>query len=241
MPRVYNPRVRWPCVWILAAICSGCATPPPPVVVQPSQEALVLEAARVFLACVERDGADCRRNHPAELAIVGLEVLAFVRDAAPIELLGGLEPRAETARDAARLGRAIKHRLGTLEHELTRAGCAPARARPLGLAIRALADAARARMEALLLQDTAPAAPVREILEDVQILSALWVVDVTCQGPASVSQLFVMPASQGAVAPVVGVLSGGDPLATRPIPPTPRVPPDPAWVHPQLPAEEREL
>ena len=225
----------------MLALALGCAQPQPPVVVEPSLEHQVLDGARAFLSCVERDGAACQRRHPAEQAVAGLEVLSYVRDAAPIELLAGLAPRAEAACDVPRLRRAEKQRLVTLEQELPRAGCAPTRARLLGPTIRALADAVQARMEALLLQDTAPAGPLLEIIEGARALSALWVVDVTCQGPASVSQLFVMPAGAGTVAPVVGIRSGSDPLAPRAPPPTPRVPSEPAWVHPQLPAEEREL
>ncbi len=230
-----------PCAWILAASVLACAPPPPPVVVQQSEEAEVLEAARVFLACVERDGAACRRKHAAEQAILGLEVLAFARDAAPIELLGALTPRAEASRDTARLGRALKAQLTALEHELPHAGCVPARARKIGPAVVALGEAVRARIESLLLQDTGPASVLREILDDSRTLASLWVVEVACQGPASIARLFVMPSRGDSVAPVVGILGGDDPLAARPTPTTPRVVAEPAWVHPQLPAEEREL
>ncbi len=230
-----------PRAWILAASVLACAQPPPPVVVPPSEEAQVIEAARVFLACVERDGAACRRSHPAEQAIVGLEVLACARDAAPIELLGALTPRAEAARDTARLGRALKAQLTALEHELPRAGCAPARARKIGPAVVALVETVRARIESLLLQDTGPAGVLREILDEARSLPSLWVVEVACQQPASISRLFVIPGGGDSIAPVVGVLAGSDPLAARPTPPTPRVRSEPAWVHPQLPAEEREL
>src|SRR5262249_26403017 len=124
-------------VW-LAWGCAGAPPPLPPT----SDDELARGAARTFLACYERDGAECRAEDAPVKEWSALAALALVRDGIPTEIIDQLPQALEALREDSRVRRDFIAALHAQEGWVRSAGCTVQGATAVGTQAVALAHAA---------------------------------------------------------------------------------------------------
>ncbi|HEY3356744.1 MAG TPA: hypothetical protein VGQ83_26070 [Polyangia bacterium] len=187
------------CLGLLLAVVAGCG-PPPPVAREAARDrdGEARAAATLFLQCVEREGVECRHPDAPYQAWSALRALLAVRDRSPVVLVEDLGRAFDDLRDDRRARKGFIAQLARHEPRL-RAGCRAAGVHGLG-GIAALGAAARARVVALGLGDTAPGARLGELSLAADALRDTRAVRLECG--AATLHLVMAPGAERAWHPV---------------------------------------
>jgi hypothetical protein len=184
-----------------AVLVLGCKAPPPKAAGALSDEKLALQAGASFLACYERDGAECRATDVPFTAWAALEAVALLRDGIPTDILDRLPPMISAARDPDRLRRAVIANLGRQHEWVRNAGCTVRTAHSLASEIKALASAAQDRVGSLGIANLQIGQRADELAASLDALARAHMVTATCSGDRQLL-LLIAPASHEATGPL---------------------------------------